>query len=301
LIEIKKSMRLWLIVVLIIAAVLVILSWPSTPERSQVEGLRIVSLSPAITEILFELGLGQQIVGVSERSDYPSQARQIPRVGKYGDPNIELILQAKPDLVVSQRISPDKITLLKNTLGGVCQVLLLKVDTLPEIIESTKKIAQATGTSKRGQELTARWQKKIEKLKSQYARIDDQDRIRVYVEIGANPLRTCGPGNYLSEMIRLAGGRNLGDAARGSLWPIVSSETVVVWNPQVILVLEMKRTGGFKGQISSRLGWDNIEAVKSGRIMELGDAYQRQGPRLFEAAEKLAQMIHTQAQEQKGE
>ncbi|MCK4851054.1 MAG: ABC transporter substrate-binding protein, partial [Phycisphaerae bacterium] len=232
------------------------------PERSQVEGLRIVSLSPAITEILFELGLGEQIVGVSKRSDYPPAARKIPRVGEYGDPNIELILRAKPDLVISQRISPDKIILMQNELAGVCKFLLLKVDTLAEIIESTKKIAQATGTSERGQELTDRWQKKIEQLEAQYAHLPDEDRVKVYVEIGANPLRTCGPGNYLSQMIHLAGGKNLGDAATGSLWPIVSSETVVVWNPQVILVLGMKRTGGFKGQISSRLGWDNIEAVK---------------------------------------
>ncbi len=284
-------MKLWLIILLIIAAVLIILSWPSTPERSQVEGQRIVSLSPAITEILFELGLGEQIVGASAFSDHPPEAQQIPRMGKYGDPNIELIIRAKPDLVISQRISPDEIILMQNELAGVCKFLLLKVDTLAEIIESTKKIAQATNTIERGQELTDRWQKKIEQLESQYARLRDEDRIRVYVEIGANPLRTCGAGNYLSEMIHLAGGKNLGDATTSTLWPVISSETVVVWNPQLILVLGMKRSGGFKEQISSRLGWDNIEAVKTGRIVELPDAFNRQGPRLFEEAQRLARII----------
>jgi iron complex transport system substrate-binding protein len=291
-------MRVWISVILVVGAVLVGLTLLRGPEQRQVSGQRIISLSPAITEILFELGLGEQIVGVSEYSDYPPAARQIPRMGKYGDPNIELIIRAKPDLVVSQRISPEKITLLKNTLGGVCEVLLLKVDTLAEIIESTQQLAQASGTIEHGQKLVEHWQKKIEEMETQYARLAEEDRVRVYVEVGANPLRTCGPGTYLSQMIRLAGGRNLGDAATGSLWPIVSSETVVVWNPQVILVLGMKRTGGFKEQISSRLGWDNIEAVKNGRIVELPDAYQRQGPRLFEEAEKLAQIITGQRQEE---
>jgi len=274
------------------------LTWRSTTEQRQVSGQRIISLSPAITEILFELGLGEQIVGASEFSDHPPAARQIPRMGKYGDPNIELIIRAKPDLVVSQRISPEKITLLKNKLGGVCEVLLLKVDTLAEIIESTQQLAQASGTIERGQKLVEHWQKKIEEMETRYALLAEEDRVKVYVEVGANPLRTCGPGTYLSQMIRLAGGRNLGDAATGSLWPIVSSETVVVWNPQAILVLGMKRTGGFKGQISSRLGWDNIEAVKNGRIVELSDAYQIQGPRLFEEAEKLAQIIAGQRPEE---
>ncbi len=274
-----------------VGVILAGLTWRITTQQRQVTGRRIVSLSPALTEILFELGLGGQIVGASAFSDHPPAARQIPRVGKYGDPNIELILRAKPDLVISQRISPEKISLMQNELAGVCKFLLLKVDTLAEIIESTKKIAQATNTIERGEELTDRWQRKIEQLKAQYAGLPDEDRIRIYVAIGANPLRTCGPGTYLSEMIHLAGGKNLGDATTGTLWPVISSETVVVWNPQLILILGMKRTGGFKEQISSRLAWDNIEAVKTGRIVELPQDFNRQGPRLFEAAEQLAQII----------
>ena len=284
-------MKLWIIVILLLSIILLGLTWRSTVSQRQVTGQRIVSLSPALTEILFELGLGEQIVGASEFSDHPVGARQIPRVGKYGDPNIELILRAKPDLVISQRISPDKIILMQNELAGACKFLLLKVDTLAEIIESTQKIARDTNTVERGEELTDRWQKTIEQLKAQYADLPDEDRVRVYVEIGANPLRTCGPGNYLSEMIHLAGGKNLGDATTSTRWPIISSEMVVVWNPQLILVLGMKRTGGFKEQISSRLSWDNIEAVKTGRIVELPQEFNRQGPRLFEAAGQLAQII----------
>jgi iron complex transport system substrate-binding protein len=113
----------------------------------------------------------------------------------------------------------------------------------------------------------------------------------VYVEVGSNPLRTCGQGNYMSEIIDLAGGKNMGDAATGSLWPVVASETVVVWNPEVILLLGMKRNEDFRQEMSSRLGWADIEVVKTGRIIELGDAYKRQGPRLFEELDKLAKMI----------
>jgi ABC-type Fe3+-hydroxamate transport system substrate-binding protein len=95
----------------------------------------------------------------------------------------------------------------------------------------------------------------------------------------------------MSELIGLAGGKNMGDAVTGSLWPVVASETVVVWNPEVILLLGMKRSENFEQEISSRLGWSDVEAVKTGRIIELGDAYKRQGPRLFEELDKLAKMI----------
>ncbi len=284
-------MRLWLTVILMIAVVLVVLSWPNTSQMDQVEGLRIISLSPAITEMLFELGLGGQIVGVSEYSDYPPEAEQIPRVGGYGEPNIELILRSRPELVITQRISPAKIRQLQNKIGGISRVLVLKLDTLAEIIESMQAIAEATNTSKRGGELADRWKKRIEKLQERYGNLSEKDRARVYVEVGSNPLRTCGQGNYMSEIIDLAGGKNMGDAATGSLWPVVASETVVVWNPEVILLLGMKRNEDFRQEMSSRLGWADIEVVKTGRIIELGDAYKRQGPRLFEELDKLAKMI----------
>lgn len=288
-------MRVWLTIILMVAVVLVVLSWPNRSQMDQVEGLRIVSLSPAITEILFELGLGEQIVGVSKYSDYPAEARQIPRVGGYGKPNIELILQAEPGLVITQRISPEEIERLKHKISPACRVLVLKLDTLTEIIEGLQKIAQATGTSKRGQDLAGRWQEKIEELDRRCGDAAEADRVRVYVEIGSNPLQTCGQGNYMSEIITLAGGKNMGDAAQGSPWPVIASETVVVWNPEVILLLGMKRHGNFKKEISSRLGWDDIEAVKRGRIIELGDAYKRQGPRLFEELEELAEIIRADA------
>ena len=284
-------MRVWLTIILMVAVVLVVVSWPGKLQEDRVQGLRIVSLSPAITEILFELGLGKQLVGVSEYSDYPPEAELIPRMGGYGEPNIELILRSRPELVITQRISPENIRQLQNQIGPVCRVLVLKLDTLEEIIESMQVIAEATNTSKRGQELAERWQKKIEGLQKRYGNLDEKDRVRVYVEVGSNPLRTCGQGNYMSEIITLAGGKNMGDAATGSLWPVIASETVVVWNPEVILLLGMKRSENFKQEISSRLGWADIEAVKTGKIIELGDAYKRQGPRLFEELDKLAKII----------
>lgn len=284
-------MRVWLTIILMVAVVLVVVSWPGKLQEDRVQGLRIVSLSPAITEILFELGLGEQLVGVSEYSDYPPEAELIPRMGGYGEPNIELILRSRPELVITQRISPENIRQLQNQIGPVCRVLVLKLDTLEEIIESMQVIAEATNTSKRGQELAERWQKKIEGLQKRYGNLDEKDRVRVYVEVGSNPLRTCGQGNYMSEIITLAGGKNMGDAATGSLWPVIASETVVVWNPEVILLLGMKRSENFKQEISSRLGWADIEAVKTGKIIELGDAYKRQGPRLFEELDKLAKII----------
>ena len=286
-------MKLLVAIILAVAVILVGLALLRQPQLRQVTGQRIVSLSPAITEILFELGLGGQIVGTSEYSDYPPAAKQIPQVAKYGDPNIELILQTKPDLVIGQEIGPGKNKLLKTQLAPTCQVLLLKTDTLEDILTATEDIAEATGTKQRGRELLDAWRKTIARLEKRYADLAEKDRPRVYVDLGTDLLQTCGSGTYFSQMIRLAGGKNLGDAA-GALWPIVNSETVVVWNPQLILVLGMRPGSDFKKRISARLSWNNIDAVKTGRIIVLGDEFNRQGPRLFEAAEELAQIIAAQ-------
>lgn len=291
-------MRVWLIIILVVVIVLIGLSLYRSQDSRQVRGMRIVSLSPAITEILFELGLGEQIVGTSEFSDHPPQAREIPRVAKYGDPNIELILRAKPDLVVGQKVSAKENERLQNIAAPSCRVLLLKTDTLSEIIATTEQLADAAGVPARGKELANRWRENVTQLKNRYGFPGQANRPRVYVEVGSNPLRTCGAGTYLSEMIELVGGRNLGDEA-GGLWPVISSETVVVWNPQVILVMGMPRSSNYKNEIASRLGWAGIEAVKNGRIIELADDLERQGPRLFQAGERLGQMIHGTEQSEK--
>lgn len=284
-------MRILLLVIVLVAAVLIGLSLYRAQETPEVQGIRIVSLSPAVTEILFELGLGQQIVGTSEFSDFPPQAKEITRIGGYHDPNVEQILRLKPDLVVGQRIGQDKIKQLQQKVGAACRLLLVKVDSLNEIMVATVSIAEATGKGEQGKALANSWRATIDGLKSRYGNVGRQDRLRVFVEVSGNPLQTAGPGSYISELIGLAGGHNVGDEAVG-LWPVISSETVMKWNPQVILVVGMTRSDDFKKEISSRLGWEGIEAVKTRRIIELGDAYKRQGPRLFEHAEELARIIH---------
>ena len=285
-------MRVWLLVIALVVALLVALSiMRSEPER-EVEGQRIVSLSPAMTEILFELELGEQIVGVSAYSDYPPQASRLPEVGSYHDPTVERILKLKPDLVLGQRIGPDKTRLLQEQLDSHCELLILKVDSLAEIMHAAREIAEAAGCPEKGRELAHQWDQSIERLRQRYGQIPEGERIAVYVEIGANPLRTAGDGSYMSELLGLIGARNVGDAVKINLWPVVSSEAVIKWNPQVILLLGMQRSSNVRQEISSRLGWDRIEAVKNGRIIELPDAYKRQGPRLFAHAERLAEMIH---------
>ena len=216
-------------------------------------------------------------------------------MGTYGDPNIELILRARPDLLVGQEIAPQKNELLRTQVGAGCRVLLVKTDTLAEIIDSTEQMAEAAMVGERGRELVKQWQQKMAELKERYGSLAQKHRPRVYVEVASNPLQTCGAGTYLSQMIELLGGRNVGDAA-GKLWPVISSEMVVVWDPQVILVMGMPRGGDYAQEITSRLGWNGMAAVRSGRIIELTDELERQGPRLFQASERLARMIHGSAE-----
>lgn len=261
---------------------------------------RLVSTAPSITEILFALGLGDRVVGVSEYCRYPEAARRKPRVGSYLAPNPEVILSMRPDVVFVEEVN-------SRALAALPEVGFRKVELrhrgIADIYKSIDVIATAAGEPAAGVKLRRHLQDELARIE---ARTRNLPKRRVLFLVGRNPgtlqgMIAVGGGTYIDELIRIAGGINaVGDA--GPAYPNVSMETVLGRNPEVIIdrgdmAQESKQSVAHEASV--RALWKSlgsVEAVKHGRIYPVSDDYWVvPGPRMVDAARALARFIHPEA------
>jgi len=255
---------------------------------------RIVSLAPSNTEILFALGAGPQVVGRDELSDYPEGAKAIPSVGgSMGDFSEEAILALKPDLVLASELnSPDLVASLEKL--GLTVYSLSNPKTFEELYKNLEIVAQLTGHEKEAAELN-------KSLQARVALVDEKImplsfRPVVFFELDAtDPLApwTAGPGTFIDQLITRAGGINIGAELEGD-WAQISSENLVVANPQIILLGDALY-GITVESVKVRPGWDVISAVENDAIHPFNpDLASRPGPRLVEALEEMAKLLHSE-------
>lgn len=261
---------------------------------------RFVSTAPSITEILFALGLGDRVAGVSEYCRYPEAARQKPRIGSYLSPNAEVILAMRPDVVFVEEVNARAMAALPDT--GFRKVVL-RHRNIADIYSSIETIAAAAGEPARGIALRQKLRKELAEIE---ARTSKLPRRRVLFLVGRTPatlqgMIAVGSGTYIDELIRIAGGVNaVGDA--GPAYPNVSLETVLGRNPEVIIdrgdmAQEASQSTAHVREV--RQLWkplSSVEAVKHNRVYPVSDDYWVvPGPRVAEAARALARFIHPEA------
>lgn len=246
---------------------------------------RLVALTPSITENLFALGLGDKVVGVSSYSDYPLAAQNIPVVGDAFQLNYEQILLLEPDLIVgdAQLVSNHMAKLEELDLP----LLAINPTNLQEVMEDLLIIGKATDALGAAQQVIDEMQVKIQHVQGVVADLPETVRPLVFVEVWDEPLMTCGPGSFMQELIELAGGRNLAADADSS-WVEYSSELVVERDPEVILL-----TRPYVGEVMARSAWQEIRAVKNGRVVAVdSDPFVRTTPRLADALVELVGILH---------
>jgi iron complex transport system substrate-binding protein len=271
-----------LVVALFFAAAAV---WPAPPAAA----LRIVSLAPSVTETLFALGAGSEIVGVSAQCDYPAEASAIDRVGTFLEPNVELVLAKRPQLVIAAP-SPGNETLLAELRRIGIEVLVVDADTVPETEAVIARIARAIGRPDRGTALVERIRAEIS---ATTRRLTGAPVRRVLLVLGQNPLVAAGPGGLQDELIRMAHGENIA-AGTGEPWPRLSLESVVARAPQVIIDLTLAHEPrGAARSLGIWQAFPSIPAVKQGRVYAQPAFFLvRPGPRLGRALEQMARFIH---------
>ena len=252
--------------------------------------LRIVSVAPSVTEVLFTLGMGDCLIGVTDHCDYPPEAKRIEQVGGFGAPNVEKLLEMSPDLMIAAGLERPEIADLLRESG--IRVLDVRIRTIEELFEATYKIGDAVNRSQAADEAVARMRAELQIVAKQYGSAGPERRPKVFVEIWENPLTTVGGVSYLDDLITRVGGVNVAHEIPQA-YPHINPEKVIQWNPDFILVAHMN-AGETGSQFARRIGWADISAVRGGRIIDDidPDLLLRPGPRLVHGAKTLALRLH---------
>ncbi len=287
--------RLRIILVVVLVAVAIALSRGKHQPPHSAGKLRIASLAPNVTEILFALGMGDSIVGATDQCNYPRAARDIPRVSGFGTPNVENLLALSPDLVVSCGLEkPETLAVLQKSGIRVVNVQPSGfIASFPELFVAIRTIGDATRRPNEAAALIARMQAELDAVAARVAKIDDANRPRVFVEIESSPLMTAGAGSFIDDLITRAGGRNVAHEIHDA-YPRIDPEQVVAWNPDVILVAHSNSPGEAAKRLSEHIGWSDVAAIRQRRIIDDidPDLLFRPGPRLADGVRELAEKLH---------
>ena len=250
---------------------------------------RIISLSPANTEILFALGLGEKVVGITNVCNYPSQIKEKEKIGDYDNPNLEKIIELEPDLILASHGNP---TELINQLEELSYAIMyLNPKDINHIISSITTVGKITGNDKEAAKLTKEMEERIEAVLSETSSLVENNRPRVLYVVWYKPLWTAGSGTFIDELIQKAGGINIAGDIAG--WPQMSLETVIEKNPQVIIIGYSQDQPGLIQAVRNESTLDETDAFKNSQIHTIDtDIVSRTGPRIVNALEEMAKIIH---------
>jgi len=252
---------------------------------------RYISLSPSTTEILFALGLQDEIVAVTSFCNYPEETKKIAKIGTFSEPNIETIISLKPTIVFATGLEQTPVVSRLKKSG--LRVVVSDPKNISELLESITQIGKKTGREEAAEKLKENMLRRLEAVKAKAAKIPPEKRVSVFIEIWHDPIMTAGPGSFVDELINLAGARNIAyDAPRA--YSRFSNEVIIERNPDVIILGYMDKVNESTQLIKNRIGWQDIAAVKNNRIVKdiNPDLILRPGPRLIEGLERIYQSLY---------
>lgn len=253
---------------------------------------RIVSLAPSVTEILFAIGAGPQVVGNTKFCNYPPEAANLPKIGGFSASSIsiEAIIGLEPDLVIAGTTRQQPIVEQLEALG--VPVVVLDPTSFDAVYANILRVGTLTDTSTKAEQVVASMRDRVAAVTDVVATIPADTRPSIYWEVFNDPLITTGSNTFIGQMIELVGATNIfADASQD--YPAISPELVFERNPQVILGPDSQGELLTVAALSKRPGWADIQAVRDGRVYTLDeDIVSRPGPRLAEALELLAVTLY---------
>jgi len=289
-----SSLASGLIALLVPLASLVGCPQTPAPPASATPGAapaRIVSLAPSITETLFAIGAGERVAAVTAHCDWPAAALEKPRVGGYNAPNVELVLAARPDLVIVPREGANRGPFDRLRALGV-RVEDVRVTSLDELAPSIERVAALAGRPEEGRALAASVTARIEAVRRAVA---GRPLVKTLLAVDHDPLIAAGRETFGDDLIRAAGGLNVASQALSS-YPQLGLEAILSAAPAVIVEAGMAPGDAAMRSEAARLRWARhaeIPAVRDGRVVAIDpDLVVRPGPRLVEGLEALARLLH---------
>lgn len=248
------------------------------------EPKRIVSLAPSVTELIFALGAGDKVVGVTEYDTYPEEVKDIAKVGGFEGPNIELITAQKPDLVFASNLSGKEEMETIEKMG--IPVVMIEARSIDDIYKSIEIIGKITDTEEKGKEIIEEMKNRIQEISD---KVKDKPKVKVYNLVDINGNWTGGKGTFIHEIINLAGGTNIAEDLEG--WVQYSIEELVRKNPDVIV---MPSYAGDVDSIKNMEGFKDTNAVKNDNIYVVSndDLISRATNRIVLGLEEIAKFLH---------
>lgn len=249
---------------------------------------RVVSLAPSLTEIVWAIGAGCHLVGRTSACDYPPEfVKTVPVVGGFGKPSLDSVVMVSPTLVLEVDLEDERLGKLLERVG--LRRERVRCSSLDDITAAIIDVGSYIGYEESARELAGDIDNRLAELRAGR----DEKGPSVYVEIWGDPLMTVGRGSFVSELVSLAGGRNIGDEVADREYFSVSPEWVIARNPEVIVCLYMSDRNGIAGAVGGRIGWSGIKAVREQRVYGGLDCSPilRPGPRVLEGIEILRECI----------
>lgn len=251
---------------------------------------RIISFAPSVTETLFAVGAGNRVVGVTTSDDYPPEAKTIEAVGGYNGPNVEKVISLDADLMILSFDSSTKAYADDMQEKTGTKVIVINPKSLEGAISSIGTVADIVGESEKGQVVEERLNSELKQIEDQVAR---EPKPTVFYEVWGDPLQTAGPGSFIDDAIKAAGGTNIA-ADTKQAYPQYSKEVLLRKNPDYYMV--GVTSGITVEEISGRPGYSSLKAVEDDRVSVVDDnLIVRPGPRIVEGVREIAEEIHPKA------
>ncbi len=253
---------------------------------------RVVSLAPSNTEILFAVGAGDQVVGVTQYCNYPPEAQDREQIGGFSAKTIsvEKIIALEPDLVLAVGEIHQPVIEALEQLD--VPVYSLDPKSLDDVYTRIELVGRMTGHEEEAAQVVEDMKSSVAAVTEQVATIPQEDRLTVYWEVFDEPRMTAGPSTFTGQLIELAGGVNI-FADVTEEYPQISDEVVIGRNPEVIMGADTMGEKLTIDKVAQRPGWDQIDSVQNGRIYLFdGDMVSRSGPRLAQVLEVMAEALY---------
>ena len=248
---------------------------------------RIVVLSPAAQEILYAIGAENKIVARTDFCNYPAEAENIPSVGGFDGKtlSIEKIISFKPDLVYGSRGMHDFLKESCDRFG--VELFLSMADSIQGVYDEISFIGSKTGCETESEKIILKMKEGFDKIQNQLLNNPEKKRKTVYWEIWNSPYMTAGGSSFINELIYVSGGENIFSDITEQTYPVISEESILARNPDVIIL-----PFGNIEECCKRNGWNFISAVRSKRVYTVNDdIFSRPGPRILDAAEMLCEIL----------
>ncbi len=256
------------------------------------KALRIVSLTPAITETLFAAGAGSKLVGVTTYCNYPAETAKIAKIGGFSAKtvSVETIISLKPDLVLGELSSHALLAPALEEAGiRFAAVNLNSFEDIYALLETAGRVA---GDEKTASASVASIKARVKAISDATSAVPEKNRPLVFWEIWNEPLMSAGPNSFIGRVLVAAGARNVFQNVKED-YPTVSFESIVAANPDFIMASETHGSNISNEKLALRPGWAGIRAVRLGNVALFdGDTVSRAGPRFVLALELISRRLY---------